>query len=236
MTAALHGKSLCAAVMTVSSAFSLTVEQRLAYEQDGLVALPGAVTRPAASAMADQLWRAMEGQYGARRDKPATWTMHIPSGLKPDPADAFAAMASPTVVAVLDELLGANWIRPARWGMPLVTFPSTAIEWDVPAKQWHLDGPATPEAPAIARIFLLLAPVPPGSGGTLIPAGSHRLVRRLAAKAGRTLRSPEAKEQLAADYHWFANLICRRRPRRTASDVSWRQARSSTTSPRASSK
>jgi hypothetical protein len=184
-----------------------SAEQLRAYERDGLFALPGGVAASDARAMADQLWRAMERKYSVRRDAPETWTVHIPSGLTPSPADAFAAMGSPAVSGVLNCLLGGDWIRPPRWGMPLVTFPSREIKWDVPSKQWHLDSPATAQTPAVARVFVLLAPLRPRSGGTLVATGSHLLAQRLAAKAEQTLNSAETKRRLVDDHAWFAALM-----------------------------
>jgi hypothetical protein len=64
-------------------------------------------------------------------------------------------MASSTVVGVLDALLGPNWTPPARWGVPLVSFPDPGVVWVVPHQQWHLDSPATATDPSIARVFVV---------------------------------------------------------------------------------
>jgi len=186
--------------------FELSPGQCAVYEREGLLRLPQAVDPGAAAAMADVLWRAMERRFGARPGVPETWTVRHPSGLgAAGRLGAFAAMASPVVTSVLDQLLGPDWIRPARWGVPLVTFPERA-EWNVPHAQWHLDTPAMPSDPAIARVFLLLAPLRPRGGGTLTVAGSHLLFRTLARKEGRAMRSVEAKKRLLTEQDWFAQL------------------------------
>jgi ectoine hydroxylase-related dioxygenase (phytanoyl-CoA dioxygenase family) len=164
--------------------------------------------------MADRLWLDLERRRGVRRDAPETWTVARPSGFRATAkAGAFAAMASPAVVATLDQLLGAGgWLRPAHWGVALVAFPDRSAPWDVPHESWHLDSPATPDDPAIGRVFVVLAPLRPDGGGTLVVTGSHRLVRALAARAGRELSSPEARKRLRAEYPWFAALSSPRDP------------------------
>ena len=117
-------------------------------------------------------------------------------------------MASPTVRAVLDQLLG-HWKTPPRWGMPLVTFPTPGA-WDVPHLHWHTDLAVTPEPSAVARIFLLLGPSAPHGGGTGYVTGSHRALRQLARKAGRPLPSGVARRMLKEREPWFAALESRR--------------------------
>jgi hypothetical protein len=88
-----------------------------------------------ASAMADQidqLWEATARKRGMHRGDPDTWVVTRPDGFAGVlPPDAFAAMASPTVTAVLDTLLPGGWRRPAWWDVPLITFPSRDAHWEI---------------------------------------------------------------------------------------------------------
>lgn len=181
----------------------LSPDQLETYAAEGVVRLPGAVPPAAVAGMVDILWRRLEARCGARRDRPETWTTERPAQLT-SKADELAAMASPRVRTVLDQLLG-RWKAPPRWGLPLVTFPMDG-PWDVPHRHWHLDLPATAEPPATARIFLLLADLAPGGGGTGYVAGSHRLLRRLAKAARKPLPSSAARRLLTERHAWFAAL------------------------------
>jgi ectoine hydroxylase-related dioxygenase (phytanoyl-CoA dioxygenase family) len=188
----------------------LTPEQAEAYATEGVVRLPAAIPPDDIAAMLTVLWRRLEARHGAARDRPETWTIAHPAQLTSN-VDQFAAMASPTVLAVLDQLLGeGGWQTPPRWGLPLVTLPGFADRWDVPHRNWHLDAAATTEAPRVVRFFAVLAPSRPGGGGTGFIAGSHRVVRRLATQEGKTLNSGMVRKLLVAREPWYAALESRR--------------------------
>ena len=102
-----------------------------------------------------------------------------------------------------------NWQRPERWGSLLVTFPESTAPWHLPHKSWHLDFPAPARAREFfaVRLFVCLAKLRPGGGGTLFLAGSHRLVQDLADKeTAEKLRSAEAREGLIRDHPWVKCL------------------------------
>ncbi|MBL8555330.1 MAG: phytanoyl-CoA dioxygenase family protein [Phenylobacterium sp.] len=188
----------------------LTPEQHAQYEREGVVRLPGAVPPPAVEAMVATLWRRLAGRHGIRRDHRESWHTANPAQLAAH-NDDFAAMASPQVLAVIDQLLGpGGWKPPPRWGLPLVTLPGFTARWDVPHKLWHLDLPAAPEPPRVARVFLLLSPLAAGGGGTGYVAGSHRVLHDLARETGRTLKSGDARKLLTAREPWFEALFTRR--------------------------
>ncbi len=157
-------------------------------------------------AMAARLWQAV---LPARKGQPQTWRVEHPSGFsRLTRSGAFNAIGSPTVRAVLDELLGA-WQEPRTWGPPLITFPGSEPAWSLPTRAWHFDSPAYPErdgARRLARVFVILEPLPPRSGTTVIAEGSHRLAEAEAARAGRVLRSAEIRQALNARHAWFAEL------------------------------
>jgi len=188
----------------------LTPAQLEEYAASGIVRVPHAVAPAAVEAMLAALWRRLTTRHGAVRDRPKTWTVAHPAQLA-DKRDEFAALASPLVCAVLDQLLGREgWKTPARWGLPLVTFPGFTEGWDVPHKLWHLDLPAAAEPPRVARFFVLLSDLQPGGGGTGYVAGSHRVLQALARDAGRSLRSGDARRLLVEREPWFAALFTRR--------------------------
>ena len=189
----------------------LTPEQAETYARDGVVRLPGAVPPDDIEAMRSSLWRRLESRHGLWRDRPDTWTMAHPAQLTAQNSD-FAAIGSPQVRAVVDQLLGVGrWKEPPRWGLPLVTLPGHHARWDVPHRNWHLDIAATPEAPRVARLFVILARSEPGGGGTGYIAGSHEVMRRLAAREGVPVNSGTARKLLIAEAPWYAALESRRK-------------------------
>lgn len=191
------------------ASLGMTPEQLETYKTHGVVRLPAAVPTATARALAEIVWRRLRTRHGIVLARPETWTIPHPAQLAAK-TDELAGMASPTVRAVLDQLLGADgWAPPERWGLPLVTLPGFAPCWDVPHKGWHLDLPATAEPPRVARIFVLLRDLEPGGGGTGYVTGSHRVLRTLAREAGEPMKSGEARERLAAHDPWFAALFSR---------------------------
>lgn len=177
------------------------------YARDGVVRLPGLIRASDVVAMEATLWNLVERRCGAIRGRPQTWRRERPSKLAARP-QAFEAFASPAVRCLLDQLL-VTWIEPHRWGVPLVCFPR-AEPWDVPHENWHLDLPVGPAEVRVARIFAVLAPSRPHGGATVYAAGSHRVLQRLAAEAGRPLASAEARKLFLSREPWFAALESRR--------------------------
>jgi hypothetical protein len=161
----------------------LTPEQRSEFQQLGLVRLPSAIDAADVARMCDWLWDAL-AKHGVKRDAPETWTAERVSGIQEiSRSEAFAALGSAAVCSSLDDLLGpGGWEPPPRWGQPLVTFP-TERKWEVPHASWHLDAPASPKIPGVL-LFAYLAPVPERGGGTVMLAGSHRIVEKFAAGLG----------------------------------------------------
>ena len=193
---------------TASTLWAASARQR--FEQRGLVRIEGVVPRHTVETMAGRLWRDLADRHGAQPGKPATWTVERPSGFQAVQASgAFDTMATPSVRALLDELMHpAGWLEPPHWGQPLACFP-TSEPWALPHRHWHVDGPCEPTARRrmVGRLFLILAPVAPQGGGTLVATGSHRLVEALADEAGESVRSGEMRQRLGALHPWFAELM-----------------------------
>lgn len=169
------------------------------YARDGAVRLPGAIPIGDIEAMR----AALDRKLAARRQQTAR-----PSKLSSRTGE-FDAMASSTVRAVLDALLG-QWEEPANWGLPLVSFHTGEAAWDVPREHWHIDLGARPGDLRLVRIFAFLTPSRPGGGGTGYVEGSHRLFQALADETGRALPSALARQRLEARSPWFAALTSRR--------------------------
>jgi len=112
----------------------------------------------------------------------------------------------PNVVArLLDD-------RPTFCGMavpqPLFTLPN-ADSWEVPHNVWHLDVPRLPDCgiPGV-QIFTFLETVAPTGGGTLVVAGSHRLLN-----GNERISSKNVKRRLK-DEPYFRDLMSADTPNR----------------------
>jgi hypothetical protein len=87
-------------------------------------------------------------------------------------------MLSGRVRGVFDDLLGpAAWPPPRNWGRAIVTFPEPGA-WDVPARLWHWDNSCGLHLDHPTALFVVsfIGPVAPRGGGTLVLAGSPRLL------------------------------------------------------------
>lgn len=159
--------------------------------------------------MADHLWADLEKRYGIRRDRPESWTVAFPAQFQAlKRSGAFNALGSPKLSVLADALLGAGgWDKPARWGGPLVTFPTPAPS--LPRPPWHLDisGVERLSPLPILRVFTFLEPALPHGGGTLYVAGSHRLAMDVERAHGGPVRSAQVRDRLKAEHPWFASLL-----------------------------
>jgi hypothetical protein len=186
----------------------MTEEQHDHFEARGFVRLRGVFARDAA-AMEERVWQALGRRCGARRAEPETWPRGSAEGLQFLKRQAvFDAIGGPVLRGALDALLGAGvWLEPKDWGQVLVTFPSAGES--TARSPWHTDfdfrGP--PGRVFGALVFSYLCDVPPGAGGTLAVAGSHRLIRRFAlARAGRLGRMKTVRHAFMRSDPWLAAL------------------------------
>jgi hypothetical protein len=188
----------------------LSRQARQRFDERGLVKLEGLLPRRTAEALADTLWQDLTRRHRIQRRDRSTWRTERPADFKPlRQTDAFRAMATPELRAVLDDLLGrGQWLEPDAWGQPLVCFPGQH-RWDVPHQHWHLDLPGHPERfrLTIGRLFLILAPLAPRGGGTLVATGSHRLIEALSQQADAELSSSAMRKHLKSEHRWFADLM-----------------------------
>ncbi|MDX1932276.1 MAG: phytanoyl-CoA dioxygenase family protein [Capsulimonadales bacterium] len=112
-----------------------------------------------------------------------------------------AGLIGDEVRRAIEELVDGRPTFPLSAPQPLFT-PPDAASWTVPHALWHLDLPRFSEAglPGV-QVFTFLDTVVPGGGGTLIVAGSHRLLNE-----PRFLRSQEAKRLLKRE-PYFRDLL-----------------------------
>ncbi|HYL37575.1 MAG TPA: phytanoyl-CoA dioxygenase family protein [Bryobacteraceae bacterium] len=189
----------------------LSDAQRRTFFEQGTVRLAGAFSEADAARMADRIWELLEHKYPLRRDDPATWTGKQPTGFQSlTRAGAFHSIATPAVIDALNDLLGVGaWNSSQAWGVPLVTFPENGRTWSVPTSQWHLDFPARGRVDALpgVRVLAFLVPLESRGGGTVVAAGSHRLVERLVATGHAPGgHSATVRDLLAASHAWLRDL------------------------------
>ena len=198
------------------SAAGLTTAQRRRFDERGLVKLEGFIARETAQSMAEHLWQEMAHLHGIRRGDRSTWRAERPAQFGSlQKRGAFAAMATPELHDLLDDLIGRDsWIAPPSWGLPLVCFPHGQGPWDIPHQSWHLDLTPDPRRARqmVGRLFVLLAPLAAQGGGTLVAAGSHRIAAALTERRGVHQTSQDMRKALALEHLWFADLMSPAKP------------------------
>lgn len=181
------------------------------FDEHGFVRLRSGFSAEHAAVMADAVWTELKRKHGIDRDVPATWTVTEPRGLGAlRRKGAFDALATPEVKAAIGILMGRDgWPPPVSWGDPLVTFPDQGT-WDVPADGWHIDFPArgAPGSTLLLKWLGYLAPVPARGGGTLVLAGSHRLVETYLRHADPSDpgRSPTLRDAIFGSHPWLRTI------------------------------
>ena len=195
----------------------LSESQRREFDELGLLRLPGAVPSEAARAMQDRVWETMAAK-GVRRDDADTWVPVSGSFFrKTSEAGAFDAMATPAVRQALDGLFGdAPWQEPEHWGGPMLTLRNTP-EWEIPRGGWHLDGPAGKGcdgrgSPNRVVVFVFLEKTDPGGGGTVVAAGSHKVIGDLVGQTPDPWNSAEVRKALLRGEPWFRELLAKEGP------------------------
>ena len=134
--------------------------------------------------MKQHIWEVLAEQ-GISEQNPATWKTGQQVGFTHlRDAAAFQFEKNPAVTQVLDDLLGEDRYKvPYNWGQLLVSFPEPNTEWTIPHEIWHTDFDflSPPDQIQGVLVFSFLAEVRARSGGTLVIAGSHRLVKNYVA-------------------------------------------------------
>ena len=173
--------------------FTLTQEQRDQFDRLGVVRLDG-VYSPGAVQRAREVVLSRLAATGVWQD--GGWRLDALPGRLKNPSKVIgnrhpeveALIEDASLCVAIDELMeGRAWLRigPNRRPHMLFTLPSNET-WRLPSG-WHCDVPrlASGEAPGV-QVFTFLETVEPRGGGTLVVAGSHRLMQE-----GRHIR-PQA--------------------------------------------
>jgi hypothetical protein len=186
----------------------LTADQRSAFAADGLVQLPAALEPAAARQMCDKVWDFLAAHQDVERYDPATWTTARPTGFnRLSRTGVLDQLWTASVRDVLSELLGTDDQHHERPRV-LMTFPQPDVTWEVPSAGWHFDYTPLQHGAGLraVQVFALLSDVEPQGGGTLVLAGSHRLVSGFVARTGRQPAPRVVRDDLSARHPWLAAL------------------------------
>jgi hypothetical protein len=187
----------------------LTQKQLDEFDEQGVLRLDGAVSRADAERMAERIREFLATDEAIRHNSEHEYLAVHPGGYQPlKRAGTFDAVLESAVPVALDELFGPDgWKRPRHWGNPAVTNRMTDAPWELPAHGWHVD--SAPDERGRSRsvtVFIVLAELRPGGGGTLILAGSHRLVREY---GQHNVKNRVQRKLLGGRDPWLAELWCR---------------------------
>jgi hypothetical protein len=167
-------------------ASTFTTEQQEEFRRRGVVRLGGLLPADAVGRARQAVLRAFE-----RMDLWRDGDWRLDAAPRPDfPEKGFrskqvgnkhpeveALLETPALLAAVDALLDGRAFDRTRNRRPqvLATLPN-ADAWSVPTG-WHVDFPRLPggERPGV-QLFAFLDTVEPGGGGTVVVAGSHRLL------------------------------------------------------------
>ncbi|HEX3673943.1 MAG TPA: phytanoyl-CoA dioxygenase family protein [Rhizomicrobium sp.] len=183
----------------------LTREQLDEFDRRGVLRLAGLLSADSVRRAREHVQRRL-ALLGLWRD--GAWRLGaVPrpqwpdTGLKPSKAignrhpDVEALLDEPALLAAVDVLLGGRAFDRTVYPHPQVLFTlPNADAWTVPTG-WHVDCPrlASGRRPGV-QLFTFLDTVEHRGGGTLVIAGSHRLLN-----AGRFIRAGELQRLLSRE-------------------------------------
>jgi ectoine hydroxylase-related dioxygenase (phytanoyl-CoA dioxygenase family) len=195
---------------------SPTEDMLAAFARDGVMKLPGLLPAEAVEAARDAVRRALAkldlwnagGWQLAGKPRPAV-------ALKPardighNHAEVNRLMANPALMAIIARLLGNRPLdRTIHAKSQVLCSLPNAETWRMPASL-HTDLPRLPggQSPGV-QAFAFLEPVAPRGGGTVVVAGSHRLLDDRGAlrprEAWRALRDEPFFRRLAREPQFAA--------------------------------
>lgn len=190
----------------------LSAEQRREFELRGVLKLERAADPQKVGAFREEVL-AFVAANGIRPTGTGQW-LAVSAGRTARVARAhgFADLWGPTVLAAIDEIVGAErWRRPKHAGQILaLTWPQPEQPWNVSTKSWHLDYPAPGAARALpgVQIFLCIDRVESRGGATLVAAGTHRFVDTIRQRRGPAWdgRSADVRGTVGREVPWFRAL------------------------------
>ncbi len=193
----------------------LTQEQKQTFLSRGYVRLPG-IAGDRAADFAAFVWDRLEELHGIRRNDRATWDRPGPwVGLKNfKDVELLRSITTADLCSAIDALLGpGNWKTPRHWGGFLVNLPKSEEDepWYIPTGGRHVDYHYTHDLEPLfgLRVFSFLSEVEPQGGGTLVVAGSHRVVAEYfetLSTEERTAGYANVRDRMHAALPWFRRL------------------------------
>ncbi len=159
----------------------LSPEQLKQFADAGVVKLEGLLAPSVTQTLLDEI-QAGASEHGMYRDgdwhcEPAAWPAAAPDWAKKATQDALPSVETEIIQSVVDQLMaGIPQHRNYQSAQLLFTLPN-GPQWTVPHSMWHLDMPRLNDGsmPGV-QMFAMIDDVLPGGGGTLVVAGSHRLI------------------------------------------------------------
>jgi ectoine hydroxylase-related dioxygenase (phytanoyl-CoA dioxygenase family) len=195
----------------VTQPMTLTSRQHAEFRRRGVLRLEGLLpvdaVRRAREAVLRQLERLGFWRDGAWRLDAASRPRFPDKGFKARQIgnkhpEVEALLETPALLAVVDALLDGRPFDRAIHKRPqvLVTLPN-ADAWSVPTG-WHVDAARLPsgESPGV-QLFGFLDTVAPRGGGTLVVAGSHRLLNDGHARSTSEIRRCLQREPVFRDLY-----------------------------------
>lgn len=184
----------------------LTQDQKATFETKGLIRLekflPREIVRSAQEfilqlAEKEGAWRAGVWQLSETSERPEF--------TKPISKKEFNRLTTPELLVVIKLLVNGQEVETEGNPSLLFTLPQNK-PWAM-LNSWHTDAPRQPHAgiPGV-QMFTFLEPVRPRGGGTLVVAGSHRLVNKR-----KFIRSKDVKKHLQK-YTYFQALLSEEQP------------------------
>jgi GT2 family glycosyltransferase len=187
----------------------LSPEQRDRFERDGFVKVVGAFD---ATGMEERMWEFFARRGVDRHDR-ATWPLGDARHLQKLLREAvFMPIGGRRTSTAIDDLLGpGRWLRPEHWGELLVTFPERpGRRWTIPTL-WHTDAAYTEPLHPLSgvMVFTFLNRVGHRGGGTLVLAGSHRLIARFVSGRPGVQQEKAAviRRSFYASHPWLTALV-----------------------------
>jgi hypothetical protein len=189
----------------------LTTEQRTAFDERGLLSLPGFVAGSEIAGFRERTLAFIRERRLAPDPVPPGFVVTPARTSKLTKRHGFAEIWGARAPALVDDVLGAGeWIGETDAGQLLfVSYPGPE-PWILPHKSWHLDFPAPgacKRLPAL-QLFLCVDRIEPRGGGTLVVCGVHRLIDALRRAEGTAWpgRSQDIRRKLAARVPWLRDL------------------------------
>ena len=145
------------------------------------------------------LWA--DGQWAvAKPEEDAAWV--VPDGRQKKALSGisssrlFKELLTPDVLAIARQLVGGEEVIPTPPHMQFLFTPPNAQQWRLPHSMWHIDFPRTGDVGwAGLQMFTFLQRLEPGGGGSVVVAGSHRLLNDAGILPSKTFRRRLAREE-----------------------------------------